>query len=381
MRSLHTDDQYAHQRDNYQHGAEQEPSRGKVAFVLSGGAARGAIQVGMLRVLLQRGIVPDLIVGTSVGAFNGAWLAAMPTTQGIERLEAIWSQVRYDDIFGGGPMTVLLHLVRRLPSLYGGEAIQRFLERIIAESKLESAHFDHLQVPLAVVATNLTRGRPEIFDRGQLIPALLASAAIPAILPPVMIDGEQYVDGGLLDNVGLCVAVERGARDIYVLDTSWDGQAQQLATTLDAVIERSVEVVAAFHLQCAIERYAKRARVVVLRDDGRVVCSGADFSAVGALIAAGRDIAEQVLAAPRQESARAIQQRRAAAAPSLRQALQSGLQSGWHAWRSRAVWGHAVSGWVSRLIRPGDLAPRRADIPTANPPTPLPAREAQRAAS
>jgi NTE family protein len=296
------------------------PSRGisdryGVAFVLSGGAARGAIQVGMLQVLLERGIVPDLVVGTSVGSFNGAWLARHPTAEGMRGLEHVWSRVRFDHIFPGGPVGVLLHLLRHRPSLYTDDGIRSFVQRVSIEGGFFDCTFEDLPLPLAVVATNLTRGRPEIFREGPLSPALLASAAIPAMLPPVTINGEQFVDGGLLDNVGLRVAIEHGAERIYVLDTSWDGLATQPVTTFESVIDRSLEVVMAFHLQSALEFFAPRADVVLLRCEDAVVANANDFRATAELISAGRTVAERVLAAPERESARAIQHRRAAGFP------------------------------------------------------------------
>ena len=269
----------------------------------------------MLQVLLARGIVPDLVVGTSVGAFNGVWLAHHPTVEGMKRLEQVWLGVKYDDIFAGGPMGVVLNLVQRHPSIYTGEGIRRFVARVAREGEFNDGDFEHLKIPLAVVATNLTRGRPEIFEHGPLAPALLASAAMPGFLPPVTIKGEQYLDGGLLDNVGLRVAAERGARHIYVLDTSWDGIAEKPVTTLESVIGRCMQVVTAFHLQSALELYSQRADVVVLRDESLGAPPGADFQATPELIVAGRMVAERVLAAPERESARSISRRRAALLP------------------------------------------------------------------
>ncbi len=286
-----------------------------VAFVLSGGSSRGAIQVGMLQVLLARGIVPDLIVGTSVGAFNGVWLAHHPTVEGMERLEHVWLGVRFEEIFAGGPMGVVLNLIQHHPSLYTGAGIRRFLARVSHEGQFTDGDFEHLKIPLAVVATNLTRGRPEIFEHGPLAPALLASSAIPGFLPPITIRGDQYLDGGLLDNVGLRVAIERGARRIYVLDTSWDGIAEKPVATFESVIERCMQVVTAFHLQSALEYYSQQADVVVLRDETVAGISGTDFQATPDLIAAGRRVAERVLAAPERESARSISRRRAALLP------------------------------------------------------------------
>lgn len=333
-----------------------------VAFVLSGGAARGAIQVGMLQVLLERGIVPDLVVGTSVGAFNGAWLARHPTAEGMRNLEHVWSRVRFDHIFPGGPVGVLLHFLRHHPSLYADHGIRSFIQRTSIEGGFFDCTFEDLQLPLAVVATNLTRGRPEIFRAGSLSPALLASAAIPAMLPPVTIKGEQFVDGGLLDNVGLRVAIEQGAERIYVLDASWDGMAVRPVTTFEAVIDRSLEVVMAFHLQSALEFFAPRADVVLLRGEDAVVPNANDFRATATLITAGRAIAERVLAAPERESARAIRHRRVAALPA-KQSVRS-----WAVWlhgdRLRQVFAQA------RFLRSGGLFGRSTGQTAAAGPTP-----------
>jgi NTE family protein len=286
-----------------------------VAFVLSGGTARGALQVGMLESLLEHGIVPDLIVGTSVGSWNGVWLASHPTIEGMRALERVWLHVRMEDIFPGGPLGVLLHMVQHRPSLYDDVGMRRFLDHAAREGGFLHRDFEHLKIPLAVVATNLTRGRPEIFDSGPLVPAILASSAIPAALPPVTINGEQYLDGGLLDNVGLRVAIERGARRIYVLDTSWNSIAQKPATSLEAVIDRSLQVVTAFHLQAALEYYSQQADVVVLRDESNLTAGASDFGMTAQLIAAGRAVTERVLAAPARESARSIRRRRTALWP------------------------------------------------------------------
>lgn len=297
-------------RQRGRHG--QRNSTCEVAFVLSGGAARGAIQVGMLQVLLERGIRPDLIVGTSVGSFNGAWLARHPSVEGMRELERVWTDVRYDHIFSGGPVGVVLNLVQHHPSLYAGDGIRRFLERTAIAGGFVGRQFEDLSVPFAVVATNLTRGRPEVFDSGPLATALLASSAIPAVLPPVTIRGDQYVDGGLLDNVGLRVAIERGAERVYVLDTSVSTDAEKPATTFESVIDRSLQVVMAYHLQSALESFSSQARVIVFRAEHEGITNVNDFRSTAALISAGRQIAEQVLVAPERESAQAILRRKAA---------------------------------------------------------------------
>ncbi|HEY7782631.1 MAG TPA: patatin-like phospholipase family protein [Ktedonobacterales bacterium] len=303
----------------------------ETAFVLSGGAARGALQVGMLQVLVSHGIIPDLIVGTSVGSWNGVWLAAHPTVEGMRALERIWNHVRFEDIFPGGPLGVAFHLVQHRPYLYGGDGIRRFLDRSGREGGFANRNFEDLRIPTAVVATNLTRGRPEVFDTGPLTPAVLASSAVPALLPSVTINGEQYVDGGLLDNCGLRVAIARGAKRIYVLDTTTDSVSGGPAKTFESVIERSFQVVTAYHLQSSLEQYARQADIVLLRDDLGVSATATDFRATSELIAAGRIIAERVLAAPAHESARSIQRRRAATWPVWTRIRQ------WEAWDNPTV--------------------------------------------
>jgi NTE family protein len=285
----------------------------------------------MLQVLLERGIVPDLIVGTSVGSWNGVWLAAHPTVEGTLALEDIWTHIRYEDIFPGGPVSIALHLLQHRPYLYSGEGVRRFFERSVQTGSFLGHDFEHLKIPMLMVATNLTRGRTEIFESGPLAPAVLASSAIPAVLPPVTINNEQYVDGGLLDNCGLRVAIERGARRIYVLDTSMNGVVETAPASLDTLIERAFQVVMAHHLQSALEAFAERAEVVLMRDEEGIAATSVDFRAVSRLIGAGRAIAERVLAAPERESAQSIQRRRAAFLPAWARAWN------WEPWAGGAM--------------------------------------------
>ncbi len=165
----------------------------KTAFALSGGGARGAAQVGMLRALLEAGIKPDLVVGTSVGAWNGAWLASDPTGTSLDRLAEVWRQITrasFDMVW----WRAARNMVRRRPSLYDGRGITRLLARY-----LRVHSFEDLAIPLHVVAIDLSNGRKAVFSSGPLTPAVLASSAIPGVFPPISIDGRQHVDGGMVD--------------------------------------------------------------------------------------------------------------------------------------------------------------------------------------
>src|SRR5256886_8221356 len=160
--------------------------RDRTAFAISGGGARGAAQVGMLRALIERDITPDLIVGVSIGAWNGAWLAHRPDLEWVKQLEDVWHQVtrRTLDMVW---WRAARNMVRRKPSLYEGGGLSRFIAR-----HLQVHNFEDLAVPLHTVAIDLTLGTKAVFSHGPLGPAGLASSAIPRALPPGIIAGRAH---------------------------------------------------------------------------------------------------------------------------------------------------------------------------------------------
>jgi NTE family protein len=183
-----------------------------VAFVLGGGGHLGAHEVGMLRALLERGIVPDLVLGTSVGAINGAAVAADPTPRAAEKLEAVWAGIERTDAFAGGILGRIGTLVRTRTHLHQNDGLRRML----AES-LEVERIEELRLPFQCVAASIESASERWFTEGPLIDAVLASSAVPGILPPVEIDGEHYLDGGIVNSIPVGRAVALGARTIYVL--------------------------------------------------------------------------------------------------------------------------------------------------------------------
>ncbi len=194
-----------------QHGAGPEHS--KVAFVLSGGGSLGSIQVGVVEALMEQGVFPDIIVGTSVGALNGAWLARHPTLEGVRELREIWATLSEKRVFTGGRVRAFLRMLAGKPNLFTNEGIQNLIDRHLGD-----VTFDDLPVPLVVTAVDLDTGEPAVFHSGSLASAILASTAIPAVFPSVTIDGHRYVDGGLLDHFGVEVAYEQGATHIVAID-------------------------------------------------------------------------------------------------------------------------------------------------------------------
>lgn len=183
----------------------------RVAFVLGGGGILGAAEVGMLRALREAGIRPDLVLGTSVGAINGALVAADPDGA-VELLARLWHEAEHRDPFGGSLLARLTTIARSGTHLHDNDRLSELLH-----DTLPARDFDQLVVPFQCVAASIEHAAARWFDRGPLIPAVLASAAAPALLPPVEIDGEHFLDGGLVHSIPVGRAVDLGATEVYVL--------------------------------------------------------------------------------------------------------------------------------------------------------------------
>ena len=192
------------------------------AFVLGGGGHLGAHEVGMLRALLERDIVPDLVVGTSIGAINGAMVAADPALPTVDRLTALWSSIADRDILGGSLFSSVRQLARSGTHAYSNRSLRALLRETLTVATIEE-----LAVPFQCVAASIERGTAVYFESGPLLDAVLASSAVPGLLPPVEIDGEHYLDGGLVDSIPLGRAVTLGATDVFVLQV---GRVEQPLT-------------------------------------------------------------------------------------------------------------------------------------------------------
>jgi NTE family protein len=183
-----------------------------VAFVLGGGGHLGAAEVGMLHALLQHGVRPDLVVGTSVGALHGAMVAREPSVASVERLETTWGELAALGILGRSWFTDATILMRTRTHVRSAEPLRR-----LAQSLLGVETFEELAVPFQCVAACIERSAEHWFSSGRLVEAILASSAVPGILPPVQIGGEHFIDGGVVNSVPLDRAVALGANEIYVL--------------------------------------------------------------------------------------------------------------------------------------------------------------------
>ena len=203
----------------------------RTAFVLSGGGNQGVSQVGMLRALLERGIVPDVVVGTSVGALNGAVVATDPVLSQVDHLEQVWTELTSEQVFPGGTLRRAWNLLRRDDHLISNEGLRELIDgTLIADT------FDGLEVPLRVVTADLTSGNELVFAAGALRPALLASAALPGVFPPVRLDDAVLVDGAIVNLVPISHALAGPVDRIFVLDVSDPMGDRPLRSPLDVVV-------------------------------------------------------------------------------------------------------------------------------------------------
>jgi NTE family protein len=195
-------------------GSEAEPELvpTRTAFVLAGGGSRGAVQVGMLGELIRRGITADRVYGASVGAINGAAYAGDPTPEGAERMVEIWLGIKGDDIFPRSALDGPWAFLQKRAAVHANTGLRRIIEAGITFEQLEES-----KIPLEVVTTSLTDGRERWISHGPAVEAIMASSAIPSIFPPVLIDGDVLVDGGVVNNVPISRALLHGCTRIYVL--------------------------------------------------------------------------------------------------------------------------------------------------------------------
>ncbi len=311
-------------------GAASLAAPDKVACVLLGGGARGAAQAGALAVVLEQGIRPDVIIGVSAGAWNGAYLAVEPTPERVKQLCEIWAGLKTADLLGGGWWRAAISAVSGRSALYSAEGPIR-----VARRYLDKQTFEELQVPLYILAANLTTGQPMLFSSGRIVPAVLASSAVPGIFPPVVLDGQVYVDGGLLEWDACAEALRLGARTIYLFGCGSVGElSPQLALSSAAnghrgrkalngkgsaiaplepdppvlgaslldVLERSWDVVSQYQFRRAVEGLRLGgARVISFEPRLPPLSRPLDFNRSQAMIGAGRATAEEVLQRARSE--------------------------------------------------------------------------------
>lgn len=201
------------------------PSASTTAFVLGGGGVLGATQVGMLRALLDHGIRPDLVLGTSIGSVNGAFVAADPTSASADRLARLWRKVSEDGEFLENPLRQAARAAKYRTHFMSPRPLARLIEEHIGVERIED-----LAVPFQCVAAHIESSKARWFSSGPILPAILASCAVPGMFPPVEIDGQHFLDGGLVHSIPVGRALAMGATEIYVLQVGRVEQSLQVPT-------------------------------------------------------------------------------------------------------------------------------------------------------
>lgn len=184
----------------------------RTAWVLPGGSTFGAVQAGMATGLVESGILPDMLVGTSVGSLNAAWLAGDPTEQGVRALRELWMSMRRTVVFPVDPVRMVAGKLGLINHLMSNRGLASWLHRTLPYRRLEDA-----EVPVTVTATDVDTGSPVYFDRGPALPPLVASCSIPGLFPPIRIGDRWLVDGGPAAFMPISRAVANGAERVYVL--------------------------------------------------------------------------------------------------------------------------------------------------------------------
>ena len=231
----------------------------RTAFVLAGGGSLGAVEVGMLQGLCEAGVRADFVVGSSAGALNAAFFAGQPDLDGVGELREIWLRLRARDVFPFSPVGGLLGALALADHLIEPGRLHRLIARSLPYDRLEDA-----ALPVHVVAANVMTGREAVFSRGPAVPAVMASAAIPGVFPPVKIDGEVYFDGSVANNTPISAARELGAESIVVLPTGYSCEMKRAPTGALAMALHGVNLLIARQLVIDVERFMDQTQIRVV---------------------------------------------------------------------------------------------------------------------
>ncbi|MGH9017251.1 MAG: patatin-like phospholipase family protein [Acidimicrobiales bacterium] len=232
---------------------------GGTVFALAGGGNLGAVQVGMLRALLEGGIRPDAVVGTSIGALNGVYLAGHADLDGIAELNDLWLSVHRRDVF---PLS-MWGLARGIFGQRSFLFAPRGLGALVTRAKLGYENLEDFPIPVSVVATDLADAEAVELSVGPAIEALLASAAIPGVFPPVEIDGRLLVDGGVLADVPIVQADALGAARIFVLPTT-PANAPMHPVSAVLMMQRALSIAARGSARRAFDAVSSKTPVYVM---------------------------------------------------------------------------------------------------------------------
>ena len=251
----------------------------KTAFVLAGGGSLGAVQVGMLKALARQHIVPDFVVGASVGAINGACYAAEPNEEGVAHLESMWLKLRRADIFPLSAVSSILGLFGKRNHLVTPAPLRSVIESALPYERLEEA-----RIPCHIVATDVLEGTETVLSSGPVALASLASAAIPGVFPTVPINGRHLMDGGIANNTPISTAFGLGAKRVIVLPTGMSCALEAPPHGAIGLALHALNLLIMRQLLSDIERFSPHCELIVLPPLCPLTITAYDFAHSGELI-------------------------------------------------------------------------------------------------
>lgn len=262
-----------------------------VGLVLSGGANLGAMQVGMLRALMELDVEPDFLVGTSVGALNAGYIAGRGLRPDVlNDLSEIWRGLHTWQLFPPSPRRIVSVLRGHQPALFGDQGLRLLTERHLTLQRIEDA-----RIPLCVVATDLLTGNDVDIRSGPAADAIIASAAIPGLLPAVEWNGRLLIDGGIADNTAISKAVAAGADTIYVLPSGYPCALVEPPTSITGTLLHTMTLLIHKRLIRDIREYTGAAELIVLPPPCPIAVGPLDFSHTAELIDRGYHAAADFL--------------------------------------------------------------------------------------
>lgn len=184
----------------------------RTAFVLGGGGLLGSAEIGMLHALDDAGVVPDVVLGTSIGAINGAIFARSPGAEAVATLERLWTSEASETVFGASAWQRMNTIAKSWTHTQPVEPLRNLLREHVGDARIED-----LPTPFQCVAASIERAAEHWFTEGSLVDALLATSAVPGLLPPAKVGDEHFLDGGLVHSIPLGRAVALGATTVYVM--------------------------------------------------------------------------------------------------------------------------------------------------------------------
>lgn len=271
-------------------------------FVLSGGGNRGPLQVGALQVLLgEAGIVPEMIVGSSAGALNGAYLAVEPTLKQVARMAELWREGGRQKLFAASPVRAIANLLRGKDHFVSNEKLREHVARSLPHG---TRTFGDLAVPLYVTICHLLTQTLYVYGddpSAPLVDAVITSSAVPGFFPPRYHDGQAFVDGGVIANLPLRVAVARGATEIWAIDLSFEVDPNtKIKSALDIIgcsVRRPLYNNIVHELEWAVQQPDVTVHHVAISSFQNVALG--DFSGTEAMFAEGERVMRAYLDHPR----------------------------------------------------------------------------------